>query len=209
MHETLVNAINETHVKLDQGLNAVAAALDKHEGRAEILQLADTVLAGTSRHVSAVCQVLLPAVSKHLPDGGDRARAYVRQCKRLERALAQTKRRLYGEAYARARPWADIWSDLQTELDRTENLEGTMVDDLMAALDLPACGDLASRVDDAERSGPTRPHPNWPHIGHMASLARSFWARVDRIWDVLEGRVVSAHPHADSPDEDGNLPLAS
>jgi hypothetical protein len=190
MHDTLDAAVHATHAVLTERLRSASAALVTASGRRDVYQLTDTFLASTSRHLAAVNAVLVPAAKKHLPDGTARARAVVRQCRRLEHALAQTKARLYGESHAIHRPWAEVWDNVGSEFEANIALERSLVDDLIGRLDPPALDRLATRVYRTELRSPTRPHPYTPHTGLSGRISRRVWSSADRFWDVAEGRMI-------------------
>lgn len=196
MQDLLAKAIGTAHRRLEDDLETATAAARDHADRREVIQKTDAFLIHTVRHVAAVCDVILPAAHTQLADGQTRVHEYVAQARRLERSVGQTKRRLYGESHAMALSWSRVWSELGTEFGRLNSLERTMVEDLAGGLESRVCGDLAERVDTAEVTSPTRPHPNAIHTGRLAHLSRSIWARSDRFWDAAEGRIVTGDGQA-------------
>jgi len=198
MHNTLDAAVHATHHVLAERLRSASAALVTATGRRDVYQLTDTFLASTSRHLAAVNAVLVPAAKRHLPDGTARARAVVRQCRALERALAQTKARLYGESHAIHRPWEEVWDNVGSEFEAHIQLERSLVDALIDHLDPPALDRLATLVYRAELRSPTRPHPYTPHTGLSGRISRRAWASADRFWDVAEGRMIPEPVRAQS-----------
>jgi hypothetical protein len=156
---------------------------------------ADTFLATASRRIAAVDAVLVPAARRHLPDGFERAHFLVHQARRLERALAAVKAKLYGEAHAVHRTWPSVWSDVDTELREFLELESSMVSALSEELDAESLDELALDLHKLELTAPSRPHPYTPHTGVRGRIARSMWAKADRFWDAAEGRIVPEPPH--------------
>lgn len=141
-------------------------------------------LSAASRHLAAVEAVLLPAVRRQLDDGTQRARTLLRQCRRLEVALAQARGKLAGSAYAVGRTWSSVWSDVRQEFDATWELEAQLVEQLDRA---GAADGLAERLEQAEERAPTRTHPYVPHVGLPGRVARRVTRRVDDFWDNARG----------------------
>lgn len=191
MENTLNEAIMIAHDELLEDRETASAAARARLGRREIVQKTDAFLVHVCRHVSAMCDVILPAVRTQLPDGKERVHEYVQQCRRLERAASVTKRRLYGDSRTIALSWTEVWNDLSQEFDRLDAVDQRLIADLSGVLCDSSRLSLASRLDAAERSGPTRPHPNSAHTGRFAHRVLGMWARADRFWDATEGRIVS------------------
>lgn len=162
----------------------------------------DTFLSSTSRHVAATNEVLVAAVRRHLPDGADKARELTTRSRRLEKAMAQTKAKLYGGAQAIHRPWADIWSDLHRDFDAFTQLERDLVHELVATTATDFRAHLSDRIYRAELRAPTRPHPFVPHRGLLGRMARRVCLQVDHFWDAAEGRMIPepVKPHDRSQD---------
>jgi len=207
MHDTLDAAVHATHEVLAERLRKASAAFTTATGRRDVYRLTDTFLASTSMHLAAVNAVLLPAAKKHLPDGPAHVRAVVRQCRRLELALSQTKARLYGESHAIHRLWEDVWQHVGREFGANIQLERALVDDLMDHLDTVALDRLATRIYRTELRSPTRPHPYTPHTGLSGRVSRRAWASADRFWDVAEGRMVPEPVRAQELSRNGLVAL--
>jgi hypothetical protein len=191
MHGNLDISTNATHEVLRERLAKARAshASTDHHSRGDFPQT-DTFLASVSRHLAAVSAAVLPPTGRHLENGGDRAKEFVQQSRRLELALAQTKAKLYGEAHAIHRTWTEVWADVRVELEATLALERRLVDDLCAAMTPERCDELASRIYHEELHCPTRPHPYSPHRGITGRVARRILNTVDHFWDTTEGRMV-------------------
>lgn len=182
--------IDTTHEVLRERLRRAASVRHTSAGVRDRVRETDVFLASTARHLAAASAVLLPQVRRVLPDGDERAREVVRQCRLLEVALNQVKARLYGEAYAVHRTWPTVWDDVAEQFEQTLSLERALVERLAAELDDSVLDELAERVYHAELHAPTRPHPYLPHRGMPGAVARSVAARVDEFWDTAEGRMV-------------------
>lgn len=196
MQDTLDISITATHEVLRDRLRAAVACHSvPHRSRGECGPT-DLFLASTSRHLSAAGAALLPSVHG-LDDGPERAKEFVRQCRRLEVMLCQVKAKLYGEAHAIHRTWAAVWADVTEEFDRTLELERQLVDELVDQLDHQQEERLALSIYHAEVHSPTRPHPFLPHAGLSGRMARMVAGPIDRFWDGTESRMLPApvHPH--------------
>lgn len=191
MIDPLRKAISTAHEELSEHFDTATAAVRDHVGRREAIQKTDAFLIHACRHLSAVCDVILPAARAELPDGGSVVGTYVEQARRTERSIVQTKRRLYGESHTVDLPWTQVWSDLGDEFRRLNVLEDDLVAGLSDRLNPTSRSTLADRMGPVEASSPTRPHPNSPHTGPVAHVSRGVLARTDRFWDTVEGRIVS------------------
>ncbi|GAA1509769.1 hypothetical protein [Nocardioides humi] len=149
----------------------------------------DDFLVATTQHLSAVTDIVLPAVRRHLPDSRDVSREFLRAAKRLERALVIAKAKQYGQAQNIGRAWDQVWGMVHDDLDAVAVLERDLATRLSASLpqtEMQRLGDLLAAT--ALRS-PTRPHPHLPHRGVAGKVVRSVWSRADRVWDEFEGRI--------------------
>lgn len=192
MQDPLDGAIRKSHHALAERFDQAAAAVESHAGRSDVTQKTDDFLIRACRHASAVCDVVLPVTRDELVDGRRRVREYVRQCRRLERATTQARRRLYGDSRGMGVPWSQMWSGLDNEFQRLNALERDLARDLAGGFGSGRNHDLARRLAAAESTGPTRAHPNSRHAGRFAHLSRRLWARADRFWDATQGRIMPA-----------------
>ncbi|MEJ7634576.1 hypothetical protein [Aeromicrobium sp.] len=191
MHDPLRTTIDESHRELSDQIDEAAEAVHDHATSQAVVQKTDAFLIHACRHAYAVCDVILPAARKMLPDGERRVREYVRQVRRLEHSVAQTKHRLYGESHMAHLPWSQVWSGLGREFAQLLILEQAIVTDLAEVIGRQASMQLSGRLIVSEACGPTRPHPHSPHTGRLAPLSRIIWVRADRFWNAAEGRVVA------------------
>jgi hypothetical protein len=189
-HALLLRSTNATHDALTTRLETAIGHHPTLASPREHYPATDTFLASGSRHLAAIHAVLLPLARRRLPEGAHRAHEYAHQSKRLEVALAATKAKLYGSAYAVTRPWSEIWEEVRRELAATLELERELVADLSHHLGDAEHGELIDRLYRAEQRAPTRPHPYVPHLGIRGKLARGVCRRVDQFWDTTEGRMI-------------------
>ncbi len=190
MTTLLHTTIDTAHHGLADRRERAAAAMADRIGHREIVRDLDDFLIAASRHTAAVCDVLLPAARRYLPDGRAKVHAYVVQCRRTERALVRAKQRIYGEARMATATWTTVWADAVSELRVLHELELELVRGL-ASLPETRLHLVATRIAHATLQSPTRPHPNSPHTGSLSHVLRGLWARADRFWDAAEGRIAS------------------
>lgn len=189
--ETLLTGLAATHEELSGLLGRAESARPDRDPRhvRDDVGVRDEFLVACCRHLSAIESVLVPTVRHRLPDGTARARELLRQCKRLEIALAQVRAKISGSAYAVRRPWPSVWCDVRREFDATCAMERRLVSRLVDVLGDEEA-ECATRLHDAEVTAPTRPHPYLPHLGVPGRMARRVARRVDVFWDATQGRGV-------------------
>ncbi|MEG9227341.1 hypothetical protein [Aeromicrobium sp. Sec7.5] len=190
MADLLDDVLRESHRSLAERLETSSVALRGDAKCGEIRQRTDAFLIEMCRHVSAVCDVILPAVREQVPNGGQRVRAYVEQVKRFERSAARTKGRLYGASRDVQVPWERVWVELGTEFDRMLAVEADLIAEAVAVCSADDNVRLASRLRATRLTGPTRPHPHSPHTGRLAHVVRRIWILADAAWDSAEARTV-------------------
>lgn len=194
--DVLRSSTRHTHDNLAARFDNASAMVHTPGQPRKAYEHIDTFLALASRHLNAVDAVLLPAVRKHMPDGGHVVHDYLRSAKNLELALAHVKAREYGSAYDANRSWESVWHDVGDALAAHRRAETDVVDRLterLAGGDLDA---LTERLHRAEPGAPSRPHPYTPHTGLAGQFARRVMHAVDSFWDTAEGRMV---PRATRP----------
>ena len=158
MTTLLHTTIDTAHHGLADRRDRADAAMADRLAHREIVRDLDDFLISASRHTSAVCDALLPAARRYLPDGRAKVHAYVVQCRRTERALVRAKQRIYGEARMATATWTTVWSDAVAELQALHTLERELVREL-ASLPEATLRPVALQVARATLQSPTRPHP--------------------------------------------------
>jgi len=158
-----------------------------HRGCAPI----DEFLAAASRHLHAVNEVLVPRV-RRLPGGRDAVRDHLAASRVLEVALAHAKAHEYGSVYEQGYSWASVWTDIEEALPAVRRTEERLVELLAENGDADALEELARRLEAAEPSEPTRPHPYLPHTGVLGAASRRLARATDAFWDATEGRMLAA-----------------
>ncbi len=191
MRDPLREAVRRSHRALNKQLQESADSIHGQAACGEVVQKTDAFLIDVSRHVSAVCDVVLPATRIHVPNSRDRIKEYVRAARGLERAVAQSKGRLYGASNAIHLPWARVSSELRAHFAVLLILESALILELSKASGSKTSSGLARRLKDVELTSPTRPHPNSPHTGRLAHVTRRLWMHADAFWDTVEARIVT------------------
>ena len=190
---TLLSEVEERHAAL---LNLLQTAA--HRGSpaqpGEARMNTDRFLAEASRHTAAATRVLLPSIAKHLPAGRAEVRDHLRAIRRLELMLVKAKAKEYGQAQTVNMPWASVWAGVRTHLARTIAAERRLAAMLAEHLESGDDTRLCERFTRAIATSPSRPHPHLPHTGLPGYCTRVVWAKLDALWDEVEGRVTSAAP---------------
>ncbi|GGR67209.1 hypothetical protein J2S40_002969 [Nocardioides luteus] len=150
----------------------------------------DQFNAGTSRHLHAVDEALLPAVSAHCEAGAELVHDYLPAARRLEVLLFHVKAHEYGSTWETTHDWPALWGEVEEALHAQEEKE----DELASHLSTEASEDVlllvAERIAAAERRAPSRPHPHLPHTGLSGKVVRRLARPVDAVWDAVENRAV-------------------
>lgn len=185
----LHEAIDHQLTVIAERLNLAASRLPEPPRPGDRRACTDDFLVATTQHLTAVIEVVLPAVRRHLPDGRAAARDYVLTAKRLERALVMAKAKQYGQAQNVGRAWSQVWGAVRYDLVTVTQMERALASRLADVLGEAETEDLGGRLAATVRRSPTRPHPHLPHRGIAGRVARGVWGRADRVWDEFEGRV--------------------
>ncbi len=188
--DILCHSIAHTHENLENRLQRARAMAHAPDQPRQALEVLDGFLAMTSKHLGAVDAVLVPAVHARVQDGDRLVHDYVHAERELELALAHVKARAYGSVYDVDRSWTSVWTDVATSLATHRGSETALGEALTDTLDTGALDDLTERMQGAEASAPTRPHPYAPHTGIAGRVSRRVMHAVDAFWDAAEGRMV-------------------
>ena len=188
--DVLRHSIAHTHENLENRLQRARAMAHAPDQPRQALEVLDGFLAMASRHLGAVDAVLVPAVHAQVPGGDLVVHDYVHAERDLELALAHVKARAYGSAYDADRSWSSVWADVATSLASHRGSETALAEALSEALDTGDLDALTERMQGAEASAPTRPHPYAPHTGVAGQVSRRVMHAVDAFWDATEGRMI-------------------
>ena len=191
------------HGRIDELLSMLSAEHPTNAEPRRILELADTFMATTSRHLAAIDEALLPVARRQLPDGHDLIIGYVAQARVLEQTLHAVKASIYGDVNARRLHAETLLEEARQLLAEHHERESVLVDGVIESLPDYDLRELAERLHRTEEHAPTRPHPYTPHTGLLGRAVSRVWSVVDSFWDSAEGRVIPhrirpPHPRRDS-----------
>jgi hypothetical protein len=148
-----------------------------------------------SEHVANLDRVIYPVAARHLPAGGA-----LRDQRHRGRTLALLLRRLHaqlsGDGSAAVEDVPSLRRAVLTALREYTAGEQELTGLLRTALSAQQWEQMTASYDSRLRSGPTRPHPHAPRTGLAGRLAYALSARIDRVLDVLDSRVVRPVPTA-------------
>jgi hypothetical protein len=150
----------------------------------------DQFNAGTSRHLHAVDEALLPAVSAHVENGSALVHEYLPTARHLEVLLFHVKAHEYGSTWETTHAWPTLWGEVEEALVAQEVKEDELVSHLAEEASDDVLVLVAAQMTLAERRAPSRPHPHLPHTGLSGKVVRRVARPVDAIWDAVEGRSV-------------------
>lgn len=150
----------------------------------------DQFNAGTSRHLHAVDEALLPAVSAHVENGSALVHEYLPTARHLEVLLFHVKAHEYGSTWETTHDWPTLWGEVEQALVAQQVKEEELVSHLAEEASDDVLVLVAGRMTLAERRAPSRPHPHLPHTGLSGKVVRRLARPVDAIWDSVEGRSV-------------------
>ncbi|TQL67344.1 hypothetical protein FB381_1219 [Nocardioides albertanoniae] len=148
----------------------------------------DQFNAGASRHLHAVDEALLPAVSAHCADGADLVHRYLPVARHLEVLLFHVKAHEYGSTWETTHDWPRLWDEVEAALVAQQEMEDELVAQLVAEAPDDDLLLVAERIAAADRRAPSRPHPHLPHTGLPGKVVRRMTRPVDAVWDAVEGR---------------------
>ena len=191
------------HARIDELLSMLSETHPTNAEPRRILELADTFMATTSRHLAAIDDALLPVTRKRLPDGHDLIVGYVAQARELEQTLHAVKASIYGDVNARRLHADALLAEARQLLAEHHDRESVLVDGVIESLSDDELRELAERLRRTEEHAPTRPHPYTPHTGVLGRAVSRVWSVIDSFWDSAEGRVIPhrarpPHPRRDS-----------
>jgi hypothetical protein len=194
--QILLSEVEERHAALLGLLQRAACRQNTPSKPGEARENTDRFLAAASRHGAATARVLLPEVTRQLPEGRAEVRDFVRTSRRLERTLVRAKAKQYGQAQTVHQSWNSVWNGVASRLMPTLTAERRLVAMLRSRLGAEHETRLRHQFTLAIATAPTRPHPCLPRTGPAGHLTRLICSRFDAVWDELEGRVTSVAPTA-------------
>jgi len=186
----LREALQHTHDELCERLVSARATIDRPEISRRGCPPIDLFLSGTSKHLHAVDQVILPRVRHMCGDGSQLVHDYLGSEKELEVVLAHVKAHEFGSAYETAYDWDAVWGDVEEAIDQQWAQECRLVEQLGEDLSDDRLEEITAEFAAAEERAPSRPHPFLPHTGPGGWVARRVMRIADAFWDTVEGRFV-------------------
>ncbi|SFB74375.1 hypothetical protein SAMN04487968_101264 [Nocardioides terrae] len=154
----------------------------------------DDFLGGTSRHLHAIDDVMLPEYAK-VPDGKALCHDLTASVKRLEVLLYHVNAHEYGSTIEGHYAWPELWADVEQALGDERRHEEELARRLTERLDDERLAELTGRIQRVEPQEPTRPHPHQPHGGMLGRVSRGVMRRTDAFWDMAQGRIVPEPEH--------------
>lgn len=191
--DVLRSSVQHTHDSLTERMHvARSMGVPADEPRLGYQRI-DTFLACASKHLHAVDAVLLPP-ARQLPEGGEVVHEYLRSAKELEVVLAHVKAHEYGSVYETEFTWPAVWDDVGEAMTAQWDWEEQIAEWLTETTDDAELERLAERLQKAELSAPSRPHPYVPHTGVLGKVSRRVMHTADQFWDHVEGRMIPEPP---------------
>ena len=144
--------------------------------------LAQVVVAGLSRHLSAEEQYVYPAVRATVPDGYELVNREIAEDRALLEALRLLEAAAETERPERA---ADVERRLRRHADAAA---GELMLLLVRMASVEELIRLGNRVETAKEAAPTRPHPGTPATPPWNKVVDPAVAIVDKVRDVVGRR---------------------
>ncbi len=178
----VIDVLTDQHREVEQ----MFVALERIDGAAgeEALVLARQVVIALVQHSVSEEIHLYPAVRKHL-DGGDALAD--REIAEHDKA-EQTMKRLDGLLPDGEDFWSAVHELIREVRRHVQEEEQELFPGLQEACWPDELRDLGRKVQRAQRTAPTRPHPGSPSEGGALAAAAPGAGLVDRIRDAATGR---------------------
>ena len=174
----------EEHRQLSDLYSLLAAAASGGTD-ARLAELTSVLTATLTRHLSAEEQYLYPTVRRALPDGEHLARVEINADEAIQHAL----RRLVAGPPSDVRGLEEVGPALRLHIRRGENQLFPRLRETLTATELIRLG---NRVEVAEESAPTRPHPGTPYAPPWNKVVDPFVGVVDKVRDAAVRRTTHA-----------------
>jgi len=193
----LRSVVQADHAAINDAFQAATAVEPRQNEPRRQLTAADGFLAILSRHVTAVEDILYPAV-RQLPDARETAQFGLHHLRELELSARHLIASLYGEAHETA-PRAELWQRIAARLAWHVSDEEALCKRLDDALPEQARRRIAVAFVHTFDRAPTRPHPYTPHSRRLGRTMHRIWSEVDRAMDAMDGRITPQKPVAPRP----------
>lgn len=177
----LVSVIVNDHREAEQAFGELESGAGDAEFRRN---LADHVIAELVRHSVAEEQFMYPAVRKHLDGGEQLADKEIEEHAEAEKIMKQLESiDATDENFDRL--LRQLIQDVRHHIEDEEN---NLLPKLQAACTANELRELGSKVENAKKVAPTRPHPSAPSHPPANLILAPGTAFIDKIRDTLTGR---------------------
>jgi hemerythrin-like domain-containing protein len=147
-------------------------------------EVADLLIISSSQHEAAEEEFFWPAVRDRVAGGGELADEAIGQESEAKEVLARL-----GKLTSRDEEFDRLIAEYAAAARAHIQFEETRVwPGLREALSPAEASDLGDRIEQAERKGPTRPHPHTPPSPGVLRTAGPAVAAIDRLRDAVTGR---------------------
>lgn len=180
-HADLVSVIVNDHRQVEQAFSE----LESGSGDAEYRRnLTDHVIAELVRHSVAEEQFMYPAVRRYLDGGEQLADKEISEHGEAEKVMKQLE-----SADVTDEKFDQLLRQLiQDVREHVEDEEHNLLPKLQQACTADELRDLGSKVEQAKKVAPTRPHPSSPSTPPANLVLAPGAAIIDKVRDALSGR---------------------
>lgn len=176
----IIEELTKDHREVEELFTEIDATTDPGRRR----ELADQMTAELIRHSVAEEEYLYPTVKKHVPGGEQLADKEIEEHAEVEKALKNLES-LDGDDPAFMTTFRTVRDDVLQHVQEEENELFPQLAQHCGASDLD---ELGTKVDQAKKVSPTRPHPSAPDTPPLNKLLGPGAGLVDRLRDKLSGR---------------------
>ncbi|WP_106476862.1 hemerythrin domain-containing protein [Phytohalomonas tamaricis] len=146
--------------------------------------LVETAIAEVMRHAVAEEMYVYPAMEKHLPNGTEEVEHDKQEHDEIVRVMKQLE-----DVDASSPKFMELVKELKKQLDHhADDEESDQFPKLRAHFSSEQLVDMGSKVENAKKLAPTRPHPSAPHSELFHKSVGPGVGMVDRLMDKLKGR---------------------
>lgn len=150
----------------------------------EAQRLAEQVVISLMQHSVAEEIYLYPTIRENLRDGNGIADHELSEHQEVEETLKKLESLKPGDAEF----WPTIHQMIGAVRQHVQEEENDLFPKLRNTCSQQTLQDLGQKVEQAEKSAPTRPHPSSPSEGTALAAAAPGAGMVDRLRDALSGR---------------------
>ncbi len=177
----LVSVIVNDHRQVEQAFSELESGTGDAEYRRN---LTDHVIAELVRHSIAEEQFMYPAVRKYLDGGEQLAEKEISEHQEAEQAMKQLE-----SVDATDEKFEQLLRQLISDVrEHVEDEEHNLLPKLQQACTADELRDLGSKVEQAKKMAPTRPHPSAPNTPPANLILAPGTAIIDKVRDALSGR---------------------